>query len=414
MRHDMDKATNKRRVSLILVHSLGFHVGATTKEVGIMGVGHTRFGVHPGKSVRELGAEAGFEAMRDAGVDQGDVGAVFVGVASGALSGQYSAAASIADELGLRGVPVLRCEAACATGSAALYAAISNVLSGLCETALVVGVESMNRQGSAAATDHLAKMSDADFEYPLGITFPGFFALMASAYMKKYSVGSEDLALVSVKNHANALRNPLAQFHREVTVEEVVNSKMVASPLHLLDCSPLTDGAAAVVVASKKVCEHAPKSPAWLRGMGSASSNNLLAERREIASVPSIRLAARKAFSESGLRPQDIDLAEVHDCFTIAEILAYEELGFAEKGQGASLLRSGETFMNGRMPVNTSGGLKAKGHPLGATGVSMVVEITKQLRGDVDAGRRVNGARIGLTQNMGLTGQYSYVYLFSS
>ncbi|MEM3671417.1 MAG: thiolase domain-containing protein [Thermoprotei archaeon] len=384
-----------------------------SQSVAVIGVGHTKFSGGSTQGLRELASEAGFNAMRDADTDPSDVDCLVVGVASGAMSEQYSPAAMVADSVGLRGVMLQRCEAACATGSAALAAAVRTVKAGEARTALVIGAEVMSKRGTAESTYHLSRMTDCEFEYPLGITFPGMFGLMASSYMNRYSSTQEDLALVSVKNHENALENPYAQFHRRISVDDVLNSKMVADPLHLLDCSPVSDGAAAVVISCREVAEKKEKAPVWIRGIGSASLGNLLAERRDLTSIPSVRLAARRAFANSGLRPDDVDVAELHDCFTIAELIEYEELGFAERGKGAHLLRNGDTSISGRIPVNPSGGLKAKGHPLGATGLSMVVEIVKQLRGELPAKRRVNGAKVGLTQNMGLTGQYSFVYVLS-
>ena len=383
------------------------------QKVAIVGVGHTKFGHHDDLSIRELAAEAGFAALEDAGIANTEVQMLSVGVASGSMSGQLSPAASVADALGIAGVPYYRSEAACATGSAALRTAYAHIASGFVDIALVVGVEVMTHTPTKVSTDYLAQMGDMEWEYVHGITFPGYFALMASSHMKLYGTSEEDLALVSVKNHKYAFYNPYAQFHKRISVSDVLSSKPVAPPLKLLDCSPLTDGAAAVVLASEELAKKLTDTPVWIRGMGVASLNNLIAERRDLASIPSVRLAAKIAYSQSGFTPADIQIAELHDCFTIAEIIEYEELGFAERGKGAQLVREGQTELGGKIPVNLSGGLKAKGHPLGATGVSMAVEITKQLRGEAERGRSVSGAQVGLTQNMGLTGQYSFVTIYS-
>ncbi len=382
-------------------------------RVAVAGVGQTKFGVHKGQALSELAAEASFSAMADAGVDRSDIGFVSVGVASGSLSGQLSPAASILDAVGLVGVPCQRSEAACATGSAAIYAAYSHISSGLADTAIVIGAEIMTQGGTSSATDYLAQMTDCRWEYSLGITFPGMFALMASAHMKEFGTTEEDLALVSCKNHRNALKNEDAQFHKTVSVEDVLGSPPVAPPLKLLDCSPLSDGAAAIILASEEKARTYTDTPVWVRAIGAASSGNLLSQRKHLSSIPSIRLAAMRAFQQSGLSSKDMDFAEVHDCFTIAEIIAYEELGFAERGKGAKLLRDGATEIGGDIPVNASGGLKAKGHPLGATGVGMVVELTRQLRSEVEKSRQIKDAKVGLAQNMGLTGQYSYVSIYS-
>jgi acetyl-CoA C-acetyltransferase len=277
----------------------------------------------------------------------------------------------------------------------------------------VIGAEIMTQGGTSSATDYLAQMTDCRWEYSLGITFPGMFALMASAHMKEFGTTEEDLALVSCKNHRNALKNEDAQFHKTVSVEDVLGSPPVAPPLKLLDCSPLSDGAAAIILASEEKARTYTDTPVWVRAIGAASSGNLLSQRKHLSSIPSIRLAAMRAFQQSGLSSKDMDFAEVHDCFTIAEIIAYEELGFAERGKGAKLLRDGATEIGGDIPVNASGGLKAKGHPLGATGVGMVVELTRQLRSEVEKSRQIKDAKVGLAQNMGLTGQYSYVSIYS-
>lgn len=376
-------------------------------------MGHTRFGRSPNTSVKELAAEACLAAMNEAGLSSSEVEMLSVGVASGSMSGQLSPAASVADALGLVGIPVYRSEAACATGSAALRTAYAHIASGLVDTALVVGAEVMTHVETEVATDYLAQMGDTTWEYVQGATFPAFFALIASAHMKKYHTRQEDLASVAVKNHKYAVHNPVAQFHREITVDEVMRSTVVAYPLKLLDCSPVSDGAAAVVLTSEDKAKKLSDTPVWIRGMGIASTGNILSERKDLSTIPSIRLAARRAYAQSGVGPDKIDFAEVHDCFTIAEIVAYEELGFAERGHGVDLIREGQTELGGRIPVNMSGGLKAKGHPLGATGVSMAVEATKQLRGEAERGRSVKGAEVGLAQNMGLTGQYSFVTIYS-
>jgi acetyl-CoA C-acetyltransferase len=384
-----------------------------TQRVAIVGMGHTRFGKSPSTSLGELAAEAGLAAINEAGLNPSEIEMLSVGVASGSMSGQLSPAASVADTLGLVGIPVYRSEAACASGSAALRTAYAHIASGLVDTALVVGAEVMTHVETDVATDYLAQMGDTTWEYVQGVTFPAYFALIASAHMKKYGTKQEDLARVAVKNHRYAVHNPVAQFHREVTVDEVMRSPVVAYPLKLLDCSPLSDGAAAVVLVSEDKARKLSDTPIWIRGMGMASTGNILSERKDPSTIPSIRLAARKAYAQSGVEPREIHFAEVHDCFTIAEIIAYEELGFAERGRGADLIREGQTELGGRIPVNMSGGLKAKGHPLGATGVSMAVEATKQLRGEAERGRAVKGAEVGLVQNMGLTGQYSFVTIYS-
>jgi acetyl-CoA C-acetyltransferase len=381
------------------------------KKVAVVGIGHTKFGRFPDATLRELAAVAGFSALEDAGITSPDIDFLSVGVASGSLSGQLSPAASVADALGITGAPLYRSEAACATGSAAIRSAYTALASGASDIALVVGAELMTRVPSAKATEYLAEMGDYGWEYPHGITFPGYFGLIASAHMKEFGTTEEDLALVAVKNHENAYHNEYAQFRKRITVDDVLKSKMVAYPLKLLDCSPLSDGASALVLTTEEHAKDLSDTPVWIEANALASLNNLAAERKDLATIPSVRLAAKKAYAQSGLGPKDIDFAEVHDCFTIAEIVVYEELGFSGRGKGAELVRSDQTSIGGEIPVNPSGGLKAKGHPLGATGVSMAVEVVKQFRGEVER-RRYVGGEVALTQNMGLTGQYSFVTIY--
>jgi acetyl-CoA C-acetyltransferase len=381
------------------------------RDVAIIGVGMTAWGELWEKSLRTIWAEAAAAALEDAGVDHIDY--MTVGCMSpGLFVGQEHIASLLADELGMAGVPAARVETACASGGLALRTGFAEVASGLSDIVLVTGVEKMNDVDTAETTFALGTAADQEWESFHGVTFPGLYAMMARVHMARYGTTSEQLAAVAVKNHANALLNPHAQYHLKLTVEDVLASTMVADPLHIFDCSPITDGAAALVLAPlEKARELAKGRPVVkISGSGLATDTIALANREDLASLPAVEKAAQRAYAMAGVGPGDIHLAEVHDCFTIAEIMTTEALGFFERGQAAPAVERGLTALGGRLPVNTSGGLKAKGHPVGATGVAQAVEITTQLRGEAGQ-RQVEGARVGLTQTMGGSGGSSVVHI---
>ncbi len=381
------------------------------RDVAIIGVGMTAWGELWEKSLRTIWAEAAAAALEDAGVDHIDY--MTVGCMSpGLFVGQEHIASLLADELGMAGVPAARVETACASGGLALRTGFAEVASGLSDIVLVTGVEKMNDVDTAETTFALGTAADQEWESFHGVTFPGLYAMMARVHMARHGTTSEQLAAVAVKNHANALLNPHAQYHLKLTVEDVLASTMVADPLHIFDCSPITDGAAALVLAPlEKARELAKGRPVVkISGSGLATDTIALAGREDLASLPAVEKAAQRAYAMAGVGPGDIHLAEVHDCFTIAEIMTTEALGFFERGQAAPAVERGLTALGGRLPVNTSGGLKAKGHPVGATGVAQAVEITTQLRGEAGQ-RQVEGARVGLTQTMGGSGGSSVVHI---
>jgi len=381
------------------------------RDVAIIGVGMTAWGELWEKSLRTIWAEAALAALEDAGVDRVDF--MTVGCMSpGLFIGQEHIASLLADELGMAGVPAARVETACASGGLALRTGFAEVASGLSDIVLVTGVEKMNDVDTAETTYALGTAADQEWEAFHGVTFPGLYAMMARLHMARYGTTSEQLASVAVKNHANALLNPNAQYHLKLTVEDVLASTMVADPLHIFDCSPITDGAAAVVIASMDVARELAGDRPIVRiaGSGLATDTIALANREDLTSLPAVRKAAERAYAMAGKTPGDIHVAEVHDCFTIAEIMTTEALGFFEPGQGGPAAEKGLTGHGGRIPVNTSGGLKAKGHPVGATGVAQVVEITEQLRGEAGQ-RQVEGARVGLAQTMGGSGGSSVVHI---
>jgi acetyl-CoA C-acetyltransferase len=383
------------------------------REVAIVGVGSTAFGELWTRSLRTLFVEAALAAMKDAGIDRVD--SMVVGcMSSGLFVGQEHLGALLADNLGQKSIPATRVESACASGGAALRAGFMEVASGVHDVVLVGGVEKMTDVGGDEATFALATASDQEWEASQGATFPGLYAMMARAHMHRYGTTSEQLASVAVKNHENGAKNPRAQFPGRITVEEVLKSVMVADPLHILDCSPISDGAAAVVLcAAEKIKISKTRRPVFITGVGQATDTMALHDRSDLCALQSVTEAARRAYAMAGRKPADIQLCEVHDCFTIAEIMAVEALGLVEKGRGGPATLGGETKLGGRIPVNTSGGLKSKGHPVGATGVAQAVEIVEQLRGEAGA-RQVRDAHVGMTQNMGGTGASAVVHIMEA
>ncbi len=381
------------------------------RDVAIIGVGLSEWGEVWNASLRSLWAQAALAALDDAAVEAVD--SITVGCMSGGLFiGQEHLAAMLADEIGMAGVPATRVESACASGGLALHVGFLQVASGMADVVLATGVEKMTDASGDEATAALATAADQELEVFHGATFPGLYAMMARAHMEKYGTTREQLAAVAVKNHRNGTLNPNAQFRRKVSSDEVIGAVMVADPLTILDCSPITDGAAAVVLADVDTAKRIANGRPVVRiaGVGHATDRIALHNRPDMAAIPSTRVAGERAFKAAGKTPADIHCAEVHDCFTIAEIMVLEALGFCEPGQGGPVTLAGETAIGGRIPVNTSGGLKSKGHPVGATGVAQAVEVVNQLRGDAGE-RQVEGARVGLTQNMGGTGASSLVHI---
>lgn len=385
-------------------------------RVGIIGVGLTKFGEHWEKSFRELIVEAGTKAIIDAHISGNEIQAIYGGsMASGFFIGQEHIAALIADHSGLSGVASTRVEAACASGGLALRQAYLAVRSGRVNVAVAGGVEKMTDIPSNMATVGLMGAADEEWEGFFGATFPSLYALMARAHMHEYGTTREQLAMVAVKNHHNATMNPYAQYPYEITVDDVLNAPMVATPLTLLDCSPITDGAAAIVLASeekaKQIAKEYDKEIVWIEASSQASDTIALHDRESLSKTKAAILAARDAYKQANISPKDINVAEVHDCFTIAEIMAIEALGFCNFGEGGKLTEQGETSLNGRIPINTSGGLKAKGHPVGATGIAQAIEITLQLQGKAEK-RQVKNAKYGLTHNVGGSGATCVVHIF--
>ncbi|MCX6693826.1 MAG: thiolase domain-containing protein [Methanomicrobiales archaeon] len=383
------------------------------RDVAVIGVGCTTFGEKWSTAFRHLFIEAGALALEDAGVQGEQVDALYVGnMSAGRFVEQEHIGALIADYAGLATTHIAstRVEAACASGGLAFRQAVIAVASGMEDIVVAAGVEKMTDVGTGASVEALAGAADREWEGFVGATFPGLYAMMAVDYMHRYPLSREDLAQVAVKNHSNGAKNPIAQFQQEITIDTVLRSSLVADPLRLFDCSPITDGAAAVVLAPLERVHEFTGTPVKVLATAQASDSIALHDRRDISTLDATVAAANRAFSKAHLTPREIDLVEVHDCFTIAEIIAIEDLGFCRKGEGGRLTREGETALGGRIPVNTSGGLKACGHPVGATGIKQVWEVVTQLRGEAGA-RQVDSAEIGMTHNVGGTGATVAVHI---
>ena len=384
------------------------------RRVAVIGVGMTKFGEHWEKSIRELIVEAGARAIEDAGIHGRDIEAIYgANMSAGRFANQEHIGALIADHMGLVPKPTVRLEAACASGGVAFREGYIAVASGAYDLVVVGGVEKMTDVLTEEAASILGLAGDYEWEVFKGATFPTLYALMARRHMHEYGTTEEQLAMVAVKNHENAVLNPFAQFRKRISVEDVLASPVIASPLKLLDCSPLSDGAAAVVLASEeKVRELKIDTPVWIRASAQASDTLALHDRKDLTTLLATKVAAEQAYKQAKVEPKDIDVAEVHDCFTIAEILAIEDLGFFKKGEGGKAVEEGQTARNAKISVNTSGGLKACGHPVGATGVKQIVELTLQLRGDAGE-RQVTRAELGLAHNVGGSGATCVVHILS-
>ena len=382
-------------------------------RVAVVGIGHSRFGRRTDVNVGELAFESIKGAIDDAGVDKKDIKNVVVGT-MGAWSEELLPAVTINEYAGLSGAGTMRVEAACASGSAALKSAYSSVASGEVDLALALGVEKMTEIDSSTSVELIGRAGSYTWEFEnYGITFPAYYALYAVSHMSRYGTTEEDLSRVAVKAHHYGAMNPLAQFQKEITLEKAMGSQVIAWPLKLYDACPLTDGSAAVVLASEEVARKLTDTPVWIKGIGHSSDTANLSRRSDYVGLSAVVTAAKNAYAMAKVSPEDIDVATAHDCFTIAELMAYEDLGFCKKGEAAKMIRDGDTELGGRIPVNVDGGLKAKGHPVGATGVSMAVEITKQLRGEAGKRQATIKNGLGLIHNVGGTGHYAYVTILS-
>ena len=381
------------------------------RDVAVVGVGMTKFGEIWEKSMRDMFVEAALAAIDDAGVDKLD--SMTIGcMTSGLFVAQEHLASLLADYLGYKHLAASRVETACASGGLAFRNAFIEVASGVSDIVLAGGVEKMTDVSGDGATFALATAADQEFEAFHGATFPGLYALMAVAHMHKYGTTRDMLASVSVKNHHNGSMNPFAQYPFKVSLEQVKTSVMVADPLRILDCSPITDGAAAVILTTAEIARKLGKPYIKISGSGHATDAIALHSRDDMTTLMATTIAGQKAFEMAGKTIKDIDFAEVHDCFTIAEIVVTESLGIFKPGKGGEAALKGETGLEGSFPINTSGGLKSKGHPVGATGVAQIVEVVKQLRGEAEGGRQLkNSPKVGMAQNMGGSGGSTLVHI---
>lgn len=379
----------------------------------IVSAGLSKFGRREGLYGRELFAEAAKEAYERCPnlIPKKDIKALFVGHMGESYEHQGHTGPTLADWAGLLPVQATRIENACASSGVALGLGVSAVFSGMYDMVMVGGVEKMTHRTTADVTEFLAMASDFPFEQWHGITFPGLYALMATAHMHRFGTTEEQMAMVAVKNHHNGALNPKAHMQKEVTLEKAMSSRVIAWPLKLYDCSLITDGASCLILTKPELAKKFTDTPVHIIGSGQASDAIGLYEREDITTLKAGKLAGQEAYNKAKVKPQDVDVAEVHDCFTIAEIIAYEDLGFCRPGKGGSFVEEGATRIGGKIPVNTSGGLKSKGHPVGATGVGQAYEIYLQLTGQAEK-RQVEGAEIGLSHNVGGSGATATVHIY--
>jgi len=380
--------------------------------VRIVGVGLTPFGTTPERTGRDMFAEASDAAFADAGVPRTDAEALYYGNFMGALAEHQGHQGPLMAEAAGIQAPATRFETACASSGAAVRHAVQTLRNGEADLLLVGGAERMTNLGTDGATEALAIAADDLWEVRAGVTFPGAYALMANAYFDTYGGSREDLAHVAVKNHENALENEHAQYQQRIDVDTVLEAPTVSAPLGLYDSCPISDGASAIVLASDEyVAENDVDAPVSITGTGQGGDNLALHDREFLARSPAAEDAATEAYDDAGVGPDDVELAEVHDCFTIAEVLALESLGFYEPGEAIGAARRGETTATGDRPINLSGGLKAKGHPVGATGTAQIAELTQLLRGDHVNSDAVPDATVGLAHNAGGTVASAFVHV---
>lgn len=359
------------------------------RAVHVAGAGMIRFARYKDSSLAELGQKAVLQCLRESGISKARIAAAYCGTATGGmLAGQR-----VLRDLGLTGIPIVNVENACSAGSVAFREAWIAIAAGIYDVALVVGVEKLTRFGGGTIP-----LEADDFEVSQGMVMPALYAMRARRYMHEFGVTADDLAQVMIKNRKSGSLNPYAQYQKEVSIEEIRSARMIADPFTLLHCCPTGDGAAAVILCAEQVASQFTTRS--LRVIGSHLTSGVVVSQRDMTSPEITVRCARELYEESGIGPEDIDMAEVHDAFTIAEIMYYEALGFAPHGEGVKLLKSGQTSLGGRIPVNPSGGLLSKGHPLGATGIAQIVEAFWQLRGEA-GDRQVPGAKVALTHTTG-------------
>ena len=382
------------------------------EKVCVIGAGSTKYG-KLADSISDITIQASIEAIDSAGIEPKEIKAGYISNVFGVADKQVHLGPVVMSNLGISERPSLSIESACGSGSVSFREAFANVAAGFYDVVLVTGVEKVTHTGTEWTTTYFSYCSDFFYEGQAGASFPGLFASMARAYLTEFKATEEDLAMVAVKNHENGFLNPKAHLRKKITIDDVMNSAVVASPLKLYDCCPFSDGASSVILCNEKFAKDHTKDYIRVIGSGRGGSPAALQGREHLTTIPSTKIAAEAAYKMAGITPKDIDFAEVHDCFTIAEIVDTEDLGFFEKGKGVEGVREGQTARNGGIPINPSGGLKSKGHPIGATGVGQVVEVFDQLTGKAGE-RTIKDAKIGLTQNFGATGASCAVHIFQS
>jgi acetyl-CoA C-acetyltransferase len=382
------------------------------EKVCVLGAGSTKYGKLE-DSITDITLQASVDAIESAGIESKEIEAGYISNVFGVADKQVHIGPVVMSNLGISDKPSLSIESACGSGSVSFREAFANVAAGFYNAVLVTGVEKVTHTGTEWTTTYFSYCSDFFYEGQAGVSFPGLFASMARAYIHEFNATEEDFAQVAVKNHNNGLLNPKAHLRKKITVDDVMNSDVVASPLKLYDCCPFSDGASAVILCNQRFAKEHGGNFIDVIGSGRGGSPAALQGRDHLTTIPSTKIAAESAYKMAGITSKDIDFAEVHDCFTIAEVVDTEDLGFFEKGKGIEAVREDQTKLNGKISINPSGGLKSKGHPIGATGVGQVVEVYDQLTGKAGE-RTVKNAKIGLTHNFGATGASCAVHIFQS
>ena len=377
-------------------------------RVGIIGIGHGVFGRRSDATVQELAFEAFREAIEDAGISREEIDASVIGSVP-EYHKQRSLPGVVQEYLGLNPKPTWLTEVACSSGSAAIRTAWMSIKAGVHDVVAVIGCQKMTELSTAEILALMGRVGEVQWESVFGTTFPGYYALFARRHMHEFGTTREQLLDVAVKNHYYGARNPYALFRKEITKEKAMESDDVSSPFQVYDCCANADGAACVILANEDRAKTSDKT-VWLDGVACATASMSVLRRPSLTGLPSAEKAGLDAYEMAGIGPGDVKVADVHDCFTIAEIMAYEDLGFCKKGEGGKFIEERQTYIGGKVAVNVDGGLKAKGHPIGATGVSMTYEIAKQLRGE-SGERQVPDADVGLTHNVGGIGQYCFVHV---
>lgn len=390
----------------------GFLSATIVEKVCVIGAGSTKYGKLQ-ESIADITVQASVEAIESAGIEPKEIQAGYISNVFGVADKQVHLGPVVMSNLGIPEKPSLSIESACGSGSVSFREAFANVAGGFYDAVLVAGVEKVTHTGTEWTTTYFSYCSDFFYEGQAGASFPGLFASMARAYLTEFKATEEDLAMVAVKNHDNGFLNPKAHLRKKITIDDVMNSAVVASPLKLYDCCPFSDGASSVILCTEKFAKEHTKDYIRVIGSGRGGSPAALQGRQHLTTIPSTQIAAQAAYKMAGITPKDVDFAEVHDCFTIAEIVDSEDLGFFEKGKAVDAIREGKTRLNGEISINPSGGLKSKGHPIGATGVGQVVEAFEQLTGKAGE-RTVKDAKIALTHNFGATGASCAVHIFQS